>query len=140
MAKPGRWFPSVNGDEVRNTKFLPPRARGYDSSEVDELLRRVAVELDAGRAAGPLIRNARFRHRAPARKAYDEDAVDWFLEEFLRQEGQPEPDGISADPWRDLPVVNQFTWHGPGGLANRSWRASRAAHNKVRKYLPEECL
>ena len=41
----------MNGDEVRHTWFLDGH---YAVSEVDDLLRRVAAELDAGRPAGPL--------------------------------------------------------------------------------------
>ena len=48
----------VNGDEVRDARFL--NGDGYDAGQVDDLLRRVAVELDAGRPAGPLIAGATF--------------------------------------------------------------------------------
>jgi hypothetical protein len=34
------------------------RSLGYDASAVDDLLARVASELDAARAAGPLVENA----------------------------------------------------------------------------------
>ncbi len=52
----------MNGDEVRDTWFLRSRT-GYDASEVDDLLDRVATELDAGRPGGPLIENATFQKR-----------------------------------------------------------------------------
>jgi DivIVA domain-containing protein len=46
----------VVGDKVRDTGFLRPHGklgRGYDAAEVDELLRLIAAELDAGRQVGP---------------------------------------------------------------------------------------
>ena len=65
---------SVNGDVVRDTWFLrsswlrnitssatPRSLTGYATREVDDLLGRVAAELDAGRPAGSLIENATFR-------------------------------------------------------------------------------
>ena len=103
----------MNGDEVRAVRFLA--GYGYDAPQVDDLLRRLAAELDAGRPGGPLIANATFRRTVGY--GYEGEAFDWFLEEFLRQESQPEPAGMNADPWRDLPVVNLISWRGPGGLA-----------------------
>jgi DivIVA domain-containing protein len=47
----------VGGDEIRNVQFI--RAAGYDASQVNDLLDRIAAELDAGRQAGPLIANLR---------------------------------------------------------------------------------
>jgi hypothetical protein len=95
---------AVNGEEVRATWFLGARSTlGYDIPEVDELLARVAAELDAGRPAGPLIETAALRIRRWKRH-YDIDAVDWFLDRFLAQD-KPEPGGVNADPWRDLAVA-----------------------------------
>jgi DivIVA domain-containing protein len=74
----------VNGDEVRDTRFLGPTGkftRGYDAAEVDELLGRIAAELDAGRQVRPLIENAVFRARTGT-GGYDAQAVDWFLEQL----------------------------------------------------------
>ena len=74
--------PSVTGDEVRDSSFVLPRgkfARGYDAVEVDELLRRIAAEVDAGRPVGPMIEKAQFRARSGT-QAYETGAVDWFLE------------------------------------------------------------
>ena len=45
---PGRHARPMTGDEVRDTIFLIA-GEGYDKSEVDDLLRRVAAELDGGR-------------------------------------------------------------------------------------------
>jgi DivIVA domain-containing protein len=104
-ARPVSYGPPVNGDEVLNTRFLT--RGGYDASEVDALLRRVAAELDAGRPAGPLIENATLRAR-PGERGYDVDAVDWFLNQLLVGPEDAELPGISADPWRDL-AVTQFT-------------------------------
>jgi hypothetical protein len=50
----------VNGDQIRDTLFLPsrPGSTGYDAREIDDLVHRVAAELDAGRPIRPLIENA----------------------------------------------------------------------------------
>ena len=74
----------MNGDEVRNARF-GPSVGGYDAPQVDGLLRRIAVELDAGRPAGPLIADATLQPaemglRSP--RGYDIDAVDWFLDQL----------------------------------------------------------
>jgi DivIVA domain-containing protein len=121
----------VTGDEVRNIWFSDnPRAKGYDRSEVDDLLRRVAAELDAGQPAGPLIENATFRIRAS--KECDIDAVDWFMGQLLGRPGQPEPTASSADPWQEAGAVAQFTHDGSRDLAQLSQRA-------LRKLFAEEC-
>jgi DivIVA domain-containing protein len=133
----------VNGDEVRDTWFLPARREGYNESQVDDLLLRLAAELDAGRPAGPLIRNVTFTRRSGA-AGYDVEAVDWFLEEFLRRrKGHPGQDRTDIDPWRDLPVVNLSTGRGPAGLAERPASSSRQARRQyraeARQYFSEEC-
>ena len=65
MARRSSYAPPVNGDVMRDTRFLGnSRLRGragYATPEVDDLLGRVAAELDTGRPAGPLIENATFR-------------------------------------------------------------------------------
>jgi DivIVA domain-containing protein len=131
----------VNGDEVRNVRF--GSWDGYDASQVDDLLRRLAVELDAGRPAGPLIENATFRTSWKAGRGYDIDAVDWFLDQLARREDHSESAGMSADPWRGLAVVNYLTRSGPGGLADRTAAPSRRARRKQArqdwKYLTREC-
>lgn len=114
----------VNGDQVRDTWFCPARGYdGYDAAQVDDLIRRVATELDAARAAGPVVENVRLGVRRNGRR-YDIDAVDWFLGQFLRPPGQPERAGSSDDPWRDLPVTQlalgregDFTWQ-----CEKAWR------------------
>jgi DivIVA domain-containing protein len=73
----------VTGDEVRNVRF--PEGSGYDRSEIDDLLNRIAAELDAGRPAGPLIQNALFR-KGSRRAGYIWRAVDLFLEQLLAAE------------------------------------------------------
>ena len=77
---------------------------GYDARQVDDLLRRVAAELDAEGSARPLIENAAFRTRK-YRRRYDIEAVDWFVDQFLLPPGRFEPGGIADDPWGDLPVA-----------------------------------
>jgi DivIVA domain-containing protein len=105
----------VNGDEVRDTRFTSTQVQGYHAPEVNELLHRVAAELDAGRSLGPLIENATFQvtSRPPAisltlgatASRYDIDAVDWFLGQLKQQEQHTPSADKSADPWRDLPVT-----------------------------------
>lgn len=134
-ARTGSEAPPVNGDEVRDTWFLRSgrQYNGYDASEVDDLLRHVAAELDAGRPAGPLIEHAAFRQRLRKRSTYDVDAVDWFLDQLILRAGDAELAGPSDDPWRDLAVA-QCTRSGgsepvPG---NRK-------HRVKRKYFAKEC-
>jgi len=125
-------IPSVNGAEVRDTWFISNSSAllgGYDPGEVDDLLRRVAAELDAGRSARPLIENATFRS-ATGEKGCDIDAVDWFLDQILRCSDRSEPAGLSADPWRDLAVA-QYTL---SGISDRT-----QPPKQLRKYFAEEC-
>jgi DivIVA domain-containing protein len=130
----------VNGDEVREVSF---HSGGYDASQVDDLLRRIAAELDAGRPVGPLIANAAFRRVRVGQAGYETDAVDWFLYQLLRQEDHHELTRMGADPWSDLPVGNYFTASGPSGRADRtvapSWRAVWKYEARNRKYLAQEC-
>jgi DivIVA domain-containing protein len=104
----------VNGDEIRDVRFLDG---GYDAAQVDDLLRRISVELDEGRPAGPLIAGAAFRpamitpqragvmFRRIGPRGYDTEAVDWFLDQLRGRENYSEPPEMGADPWRDLPVA-----------------------------------
>jgi hypothetical protein len=94
----------MNGDEVRDTWFLdggswwgPGRCSGYRARPVNDLLRQVAVELDAGRPARPLIDNALFA-QGSGPSAYNIDAVDWFLHRLLLAEDHVGPGGASTDP------------------------------------------
>jgi DivIVA domain-containing protein len=105
----------VNGGEALDTRFATTPVLGYHAPEVDELLRRVAAELDSGRSARPLIENATFQvtdQRAAIpltlgaiTSRYDIDAVDWFLGQLSLHERHPQPADMGADPWRDLPVT-----------------------------------
>jgi hypothetical protein len=114
----------VTGDQVRDTLFWPPRSgiSGYDAREVDDLVRRVAAELDAGRPAGPVIENATLRSRIWGRR-YDIDAVAWFFGQLLLPLGRVELAGIGADRWGDLAVA-RFDLGGVSGLAKFSAPAS----------------
>jgi hypothetical protein len=122
----------VNGDRVRQTWFWPPRSgqSGYGAQEVDDLVNRVAAELDAGGAAGPLVEKATLSERKWGRRC-DIDAVDWLMGQFLLRPGSFGPAGISDDPWRGVPVA-QLAADGVGGPAPRyTWitpsrRRSRA--------------
>jgi DivIVA domain-containing protein len=119
----------VNGGEARDTWFFPG-LWGYDAAEVDDLLARVAAELDAGRSADPLIENARFR---AGRRGYDIDAVDWFLGQLLSHPG----------PGPDLGEVAQLSRNAPGDLTNGP--AGSARRNRWtdatgrRDYFHDEC-
>jgi hypothetical protein len=144
----------MNGDEIRATRFLRCRwandsgtpdfgaffgraladpAWGYNAAEVDDLLRSVAEELDAGRPAGPLIEKATFQRELRSPR-YDIDAVDWFLGQFLLPPDPAEPAGINADAWRDLAVA-QLTQGGGGDPALPS--AMQAS--EFRTYFTQEC-
>jgi hypothetical protein len=131
----------VNGDQVRDTTFLRWRTRsGYLPSEVDDLLHRIAAELDVGGPVGPLIRSATFQM---TRRGFDVDAVDWLLEQFLRRRDDSELAGTSRHPWRDLDVVNQFARHAAGNpdecpAESGSQRARRKSHSDERKHGSEE--
>jgi DivIVA domain-containing protein len=132
----------VNGEQVRDARFLTGDLyNAYDQAKVDDLLRRIAVELDAGRPAGPLIAGATFP-RTRWSRGYDTGAVDWFLGQLLRDE-DPSQSRVSADPWCDLAVANHFTRSGPGDLAERtanpSSRALREYGIQDRAYLAGEC-
>ena len=103
----------VNGNDVRDTWFyLPPGpVLGYDPRQVDDLLRRVAAELDAGYSARPTVENATLGLWPGG---YDIDAVDWFLGQFVLPPDHLELAGISDDPWGDLPVAQLA----PGGVSD----------------------
>jgi DivIVA domain-containing protein len=139
----GNYGPPVNGDGVRDTTFMPTGnlTRAYDVAEVDELLGRIAAELDAGRQVGSLIENATFQTRV-GKQGYDVEAVDWFLEQLRCREGHSELNGMS-DPWRDLAVGNWITYRRSGDLADHtgtpSQRARRKERAQNRKCLAQEC-
>jgi DivIVA domain-containing protein len=108
--------PVLNGDEVRNVTF---GAGTYDKPQVDDLLDRIAAELDAGRPAGPLIANAMIRNGLFYR-GYDTDQVDWFLEQLRRRADPAEAARMNADPWRDLAADPYCIRRGPGRAP--AWR------------------
>jgi len=92
VARPGSYVLSVNGDEIRATRFVRDDS-GYDASAVDGLLGRVAAELDAAGPAGPLIENAMFGEGVGLRFRklnYSIDSVDWFLDQLLVHPGHAE--------------------------------------------------
>lgn len=126
VTRPGHKAPPMTGEQVRDTTFLITRW-GYDVAAVDNLLRGIAAELDAGRPTEQLVRNAAFRTRW---RGYDVTAVDWFLGRFLPRPGPGEPAEMSADPWSDLDAVGgRFTRGGAGGRAGHSaWRSRQGRH------------
>jgi DivIVA domain-containing protein len=132
VTKPGCYARPVTGDQIRDTTFVTAGV-GYDVAQVDDLLRRVAAELDAGRPVEPLIRNAAFRTKS---NGYDIDAVDWFLGQLLLRPAPARAAEMSADPWRDLGVVAQVARSGVEALSQRSARPSRRG---LRKYYSEKC-
>lgn len=99
----------MNGHEVRNVRFSGPW--GYEASQVNDLLERMATELDAGRPAGPLIAAARFKMPSSifSRSGYDPSDVA----------------RSSADPWRDLDADPFRIHREPGDPAARIARASK---------------
>ena len=130
----------MNADEIRDVRFL--NGSGYDASQVDELLRRIAAELDAGRPAGPLIANATFR-RGQGRDGYRIEAVDWFLEQLLHGDDSSHSARMGADAWHHLAVANHFARSGPDavaeGTAMPSRRARREQESRNRRYLAQDC-
>jgi hypothetical protein len=92
---------AMSGDQIRAVWIRP--GRGYAASQVDELLRRIAVEVDAGNSAAPLIEQARF---TKVLWGYDVLPVDWLLDQLRRPDGR-EPEGEGFDPWRGLGMVAQ---------------------------------
>lgn len=134
----------MNGDNVRNIRFrrvVGFGAGGYDASQVDDLFRRVAAELDAGRPAGPLIEDATFQLGCPG---YFCDDVDWFLDQLDCREDASQSPGMVADPWRDFPVASYFTHRRLGERAGpvppRSWwRVRPSDWQQEERSLAEEC-
>lgn len=125
----------MNGDAVRRTRFRIGRyGEGYDPSEVDDLLRRVAMEMEGGQSARPLIENATFRILLLGR-GYDIDAVDWFFGRVLSDSGQQDPAGTKPDPWSGIGPVTQLAQRRPASAEVRSGRAQGVSH----KELAEEC-
>ena len=129
-----------NADGIRDVRFLS--GGGYDTSQVDELLRRVAVELDAGRPVEPLIANATFR-QGQGRDGYGIEAVDWFLEQLLHRDDSSHSARMGADPWHHLAVANHLTRSGPDAVAEGTVMPSRRArweHEiQDRRYLARDC-
>ena len=104
----------VNGDALR--RLALPRGAGYLGylvSDVDELLLRVADEMDAGRPVGGLVANAALRMpESPRPKpglrvrqlplTYQVTAVHWLLGQLSRCDDDWDRARLEADPWRDL--------------------------------------
>jgi len=122
----------VTGDEIRDTTFLIV-VRGYDVAQVDDLLCRIAAEIDADRPIEPLIDNVSFRSGGWAR-GYDVQAVDWFFEQLRLDHHAPA--GMTQDPWRDLAVTAQFTRTEIGDLAGAT---TRQARQELRGYYSVKC-
>jgi DivIVA domain-containing protein len=140
---------AMTGDEVRDVRFFSHASgynisdEGYDASEVDDLLRRIAAELDAGRPAGPLIANATFRRADWRSDGYRKDAVDLFLEQLAWREDNSALDGARADPWRNLAVGNFYFRSGPNDLAEPTGTPPRRRgikdSRRNRERLAQEC-
>lgn len=107
----------MNADAVRDARFaIFGQCTSYEIDEVDELLRQIAAELDAGRPVRSMAEGAAIR---TAGRGYDVDAVDWFLGRLIRSEDDGEPYGIRPDPWCDLGPVSQSMGGGPSGVTGR---------------------
>jgi len=116
--------PVLNGDEIRNITF----GKGlYDASQVNELLDRIAAELDAGRPAGTLIASEAFEQR-PFARGYNAGAVNWFLEQLWRREDPAEADRMNADPWGALAADPYCIRREPGDPARRVAKPSKQAY------------
>ncbi len=113
----------MNGDEVRNIGLTRLLGGGYDASEVNNLLLRVAAELDAERPIWPLIAKATFQTRS-LRGSYQPGPIDWFLDQ-LRWEDLSEMARVNADPWRDLAAEPYYIRREPGDVAGRIDAPSR---------------
>jgi hypothetical protein len=120
----------VTGDKVRDTTFLIVD-HGWNVAQVDDLLRRVAAEIDAGRPVRPLLDSTTLRRD---KYGYDAEAVYWFLEP-LRVDHR-DLAGMSQDPWRGLAVAAQFSRSESGHLAGAGARPARKA---LREYCAGEC-
>jgi hypothetical protein len=132
----------VNGDELRG--LVLPENYGYMAADVDDLLARVADEIDARRPIGTLVANATFRtpevstrrrlRREPAPRAYDWQAVDWLLGQLRKGDSDSGQAQIEADPWRHLTPWGVLTGdfdlsrYATVSAANRpeAWRACDA--------------
>jgi DivIVA domain-containing protein len=110
----------------------------YLASDVDELLRRVAAELDAGRPARPLIEKATFQS-ATGKRGYHIDAVDWFLDQLLLPQDHGETGETSADPWSDVGDVAQLVRGGVSGLAQRYPPPQKPTRRKALRWFAGEC-
>lgn len=135
----------VTGAEIRDTWFLDGgsfwrrgNVLGYLASEVDELLRQVAAELDAGRPARPLIENTTFRS-GRGKKAYDVDAVDWLLDQLLLPQDHGETGETSEDPWHDVGDVAQLVRGGVSDLAQRYPPPRKPTRRKAERWFAGKC-
>ena len=120
----------MTGDEVRDTTFLIVD-HGWNVAQVDDLLRRVAAEIDAGQPVIPLLDSTTLRRD---KYGYDAEAVYWFLE-LLRVDHR-DLAGMSQDPWRGLAVAAKFSRNESGHLAGADARSARKA---LREYCAGEC-
>jgi len=134
----------VDGNEVRRLVF--PQTGGYDTAAVDELLDRIAAELDAGRPVAHLIEGATFPRQQVQpwrgfRGGYDCASVDWVLSQLRRQD-DPE---ARADPWRNLPAW-RYSMASPDASAaelaspaRRGAAMPRAGRVQAAKDYAQEC-
>jgi DivIVA domain-containing protein len=100
----------VNGDEIRDVRF-DRRPYGYDAFQVEDLLGRLATEVDAGRLIGSLLAKATFRRTGLRRPGYGRESVDWFLDQLRITEDRARS---GSDPWCHLAVADYFASSGPG--------------------------
>jgi hypothetical protein len=92
----------VYGDELR--RLALPEGRGYLASDVDELLLRVADEMDTGRPVGGLVANAALRMPQPVTlrqalrrrwpRTYEVPAVHWLLGQLRRCDDRDRGPGL----------------------------------------------
>jgi hypothetical protein len=101
----------VKGDAVRNTRFLSVRG-GYETNDVDELLSRVASEIDRGGSPAQTVERASLRTSRGRNRGYDRDSVDIFFTRFLEQ----------------LPEQTSPSNHGTPSSAYSTWQAEPAGN------------
>lgn len=94
--------------EISSVRFTPVRLReGYDFTEVDEILDRLAAAITAGELVDDVVRGARFTE-VRLREGYAKAEVDAFLLRVVeRARTLPADEPVDAEPpvveYRPLP-------------------------------------
>jgi DivIVA domain-containing protein len=100
----------MTGEEILATKFIRSRSSGYQSDEVDALLRRLAEAVDSGRSPLPLIAESELA----VGRGYDKQQVDGFLDVLAyllvdeSSQRSTSNSGCPVDPW--APIDLEAFW------------------------------